>query len=170
MSSAPAASHAIALLQLLARRGAPQPAASLARDLGIPRSSAYRLLAVLREAGFVSHADGDGRWGLGVAAYELGSAYTRQQPLQRIARPALSRLVEKTGHNAHLAVLHGHDVLYVIEERAPGRPLLVTDVGVRLPASLTASGMAMLAQLPAAQLRALYPSRDDFVQIGRAHV
>lgn len=164
--ASPAASHAIALLQLLARRGAPQPAASLARDLGIPRSSTYRLLGVLREAGFVSHAEGDRRWGLGVAAYELGSAYTRQQPLQRIARPALSRLVALTGQNAHLAVLHGHDVLYVIEERAPGRPLLVTDVGVRLPASLTASGMAMLARLPAAQLRALYPTRDDFVQRG----
>ena len=55
----------------------------------------------------------------------------------------------QTTHNAHLAVLHGRDVLYVIEERAPGRPLLVTDVGVRLPATLTASGLAMLA--PAAR-------------------
>jgi DNA-binding IclR family transcriptional regulator len=40
-------------------------------------------------------------------------------------------LVDATRHNAHLAVLHGRDVLYVIEERAPGRPPLVTDVGVR---------------------------------------
>lgn len=164
MASAPAATHAIALLQLLARRGAPQPAASLARALDLPRSSTYRLLGVLREAGFVSHDEDDRRWGLGVAAYELGSAYTRQQPLQRIARPMLSRLVADTGHNAHLAVLHGADVLYVIEERAPGRPLLVTDVGVRLPAQLTASGMAMLAALPTAQIRALFPSREAFVQ------
>jgi len=40
-------------------------------------------------------------------------------------------LVDAARHNAHLAVLHGRDVLYVIEERAPGRPPLVTDVGVR---------------------------------------
>ena len=44
-----------------------------------------------------------------------------------------------------------------IEERAAGRPSLVTDVGVRLPAHLTASGRAILAALPAAQVRALYP-------------
>ena len=42
-------------------------------------------------------------------------------------------------------MLHGRDVLYVLEERAPGRPPLVTDVGVRLPAHLTASGRAILA-------------------------
>ena len=42
-----------------------------------------------------------------------------------------------------IAVLHGRDVLYVVEERAPGRPPLVTDVGVRLPAHLTASGRAI---------------------------
>ena len=62
-----------------------------------------------------------------------------------------------------LAVLHGRDVLYVVEERAPGRPPLVTDVGVRLPAHLTASGRAILAALPAAQVRALYPDPSAFV-------
>jgi len=54
-------------------------------------------------------------------------------------------------------------VLYVVEERAPGRPPLVTDVGVRLPAHLTASGRAILAALPPAQVRALYPDRSAFV-------
>ena len=55
-------------------------------------------------------------------------------------------------------MLHGRDVLYVLEERAPGRPPLVTDVGVRLPAHLTASGRAILMSLPASQVRALYPT------------
>ena len=58
---------------------------------------------------------------------------------------------------------HGRDVLYVLEERAPGRRPLVTDVGVRLPAHLTASGRTILAALPASQVRALYPDRDAFV-------
>lgn len=53
--------------------------------------------------------------------------------------------------------------MYVIEERAAGRPHLVTDVGVRLPAHLTASGRAILAALPESQVRALYPSADAFV-------
>ena len=72
-------------------------------------------------------------------------------------------MVDRTGHNAHLAVLHGRDVVYVIEERAPGRAPLVTDVGVRLPAHLTASGRAMLAQLSNAQVRALFPDSSAFV-------
>ncbi|HET6548750.1 MAG TPA: IclR family transcriptional regulator C-terminal domain-containing protein, partial [Solirubrobacter sp.] len=80
-------------------------------------------------------------------------------PLRWIAQTVLTRLVAATTHNAHLAVLHGRDVLYVIEERAPQRPALVTDVGVRLPAHLTASGLAMLAALPPQQVDALFPSR-----------
>src|SRR3954469_283909 len=163
MANAAAASHALAVLRLLARHTEPQPAAAIARDLGLPRSSVYHLLRVLADESFVVHLPEDRRYGLGVAAFELGSAYTRQAPLQRAGRPLLARLVETTGHNAHLAVLHGRDVLYVVEERAPGRPPLVTDVGVRLPAHLTASGRAVLARLPAAQVRALYPDRSAFV-------
>ena len=119
---------------------------------------------MLVDRGYVRHLPEERRYGLGLAAYELGSAYQRQAPLERMARGVMDRLVDATGHNAHLAVLHGRDVLYVIEQRAPGRPLLVTDVGVRLPAALTASGLAMLAALPAAQVRALYPDRAALVQ------
>ena len=43
---------------------------------------------------------------------------------------------------AHLAVMHGREVIYVIEERAKRQSELVTDAGVRLPAHLTASGRA----------------------------
>jgi hypothetical protein len=57
--------------------------------------------------------------------------------------------IDRTNESAHLAVLNGRDVLYVLEERAPGKPPLVTDVGVRLPAQLTASGRAILAAVPA---------------------
>ena len=55
-----------------------------------------------------------------------------------------------------------HIVDVLIEERAPRRPALVTDVGVRLPAHLTATGRAMLAQLPREQVRALYPDAGVF--------
>jgi DNA-binding IclR family transcriptional regulator len=76
----------------------------------------------------------------------------------------LTRLVATTKQNAHLAVLYGRDVYYVIEERASGRPPLVTDVGVRLPATLTASGLAILSRLPTSQLRATYPDAASLVQ------
>ena len=70
------------------------------------------------EEGFVVHLAEEHRYGLGVAAFEVGSGYARQGPLQRIARRPLAALVDATGHTAHLAVLHGRDVLYVVEERA----------------------------------------------------
>lgn len=160
----PAAEHTLRILTYLAGRAGPQPAGRIADDLVIPRSTTYHLLTVLIDHGFVVHLPEERRYGLGVSAFEIGSAYTHQEPLARLARPLMARLVDSVGHNAHLAVLHGREVLYVIEERAPGRPPLVTDVGVRLPAHLAASGRAMLAALPAAQVRALFPDRSAFVQ------
>ena len=159
----PAARSALTLLQALARQAGPVPAVTLAREVGLPRSTTYHLLTELRAAGFVVHLPEERRYGLGVSAFEIGTAYLRQEPLARLARPVLTRLVDEVGHSAHLAVLHGRDVLYVVEERAPGRPALVTDVGVRLPAHLTASGRAVLADLPAAQVRALFPDAGAFV-------
>src|SRR4051812_20960282 len=152
LSSAPAADRVLEVLALLAREPEPLAGGVVAARLGLPRSTAYRLLAVLAEHGYVTYLPEQRRYGLGVAAYELGSAYQRQAPLQRMARPLLHGLVDRVRQNAHLAVLHGRDVLYLIEERAPGRPLLITDVGVRLPAVRTASGLAMLAALPRAQV------------------
>jgi DNA-binding IclR family transcriptional regulator len=159
----PAAQQVLAILTHLGRQAGPVPAAAVARDLGLPRSTVYQLLATLATSGFVVHLVDERRFCLGVAAYELGTGYSRQAPLTRLARVPLARLADRTGHTAHLAVMHGREVIYVIEERAPGRPPLVTDVGVRLPAPLTASGRAMLAALPAAHVTALFPTADTFV-------
>jgi DNA-binding IclR family transcriptional regulator len=139
------------------------PLDRIMRACELPRSTTYHLLNTMIEEGFVVHLADEHRYGLGLAAFELGSGYARQEPLQRLARRPLAALVDHVGHSAHLAVLHGREVLYVVEERAPGRPPLVTDVGVRLPAQLTASGRAILAQLPAPQVRALYSQASDFV-------
>src|SRR3954447_11432590 len=163
MSQVPAASRALRVLRFLASQPGPVPLDRVMRACDLPRSTAYHLLVAMIEEGFVVHLPEEHRYGLGVAAFEVGSGYSRQEPLQRIARRPLADLVDKVAQSAHLAVLHGRDVVYVVEERAPGRPPLVTDVGVRLPAHLTASGRAIMARLPAPQVRALYPSARDFV-------
>lgn len=163
MSQVPAATRALRVLRYLATQPDPVTLDRLAAAVGLPRSTAYHLVNAMIDEGFVVHLPEEHRYGLGVAAFEVGSGYARQAPLQRIARRALAHLVDTVGHSAHLAVPHGRDVLYVLEERAPGRPPLVTDVGVRLPAHLTASGRAILAALPPAQVRALYPDRSAFV-------
>lgn len=163
MGQVPAASRALRVLTFLATQPDPVPLDRIMRAVGLPRSTAYHLLNAMIEEGFVTHVEDEHRYGLGVAAFEVGSGYARQEPLQRIARRPLATLADQVAQSAHLAVLHGRDVLYVVEERAPGRPPLVTDVGVRLPAQLTASGRAILAALASAQVRALFPDREAFV-------
>lgn len=163
MAVVPAAAQALAVLRYLGTQAQPAAAAAISRDLGLPRSTTYHLLDTLVRAGFVVHVAEERRYALGVAVYELASGYSRQTSLQRLARMPLAALVDHAGQNAHLAVMHGRDVIYVIEERATGRPPLITDVGVRLPAQLTASGRAMLALMPRAQVRALYAEPGSFV-------
>ncbi len=163
MSSVPAVSRALAVLRALASRAEPVPAAVLARDLDLPRSTVYHLLAVLEGEGFVVHLPESRAYGLGVGVFELGSAYLRNDPLERLARPLLANLVEQTGHTTHLGVLHGRETLYLLKDQPRGAIPLVTEVGVRLPAHLTAVGRAMLAVLPRAQVRALYPTRAEFI-------
>jgi DNA-binding IclR family transcriptional regulator len=151
------------VLRFLASQPVPVALDRICRACDLPRSTAYHLINAMIAEGFVVHLEDERRYGLGVAAFEVGSGFARQEPLQRIARRPLAALVDKTGYGGHLAVLHGRDVLYVLEERAPGRAPLVTDVGVRLPAHLTASGRAILMALPSSQVRALYPDRAAFV-------
>jgi DNA-binding IclR family transcriptional regulator len=160
----PAARQTLSILTHLAAQRGPVPASTIAQALGLPRSTVYKLLGVLTELGFVLHFPEARRYGIGLAAFELSSGFSRQEPLARLGRPILASLVDKIGESAHLAVLHGRDVIYLVEERAPRRPALVTDVGVRLPSHLTASGRALLATLPASQLRALFPDQSAFVQ------
>jgi hypothetical protein len=94
------------------------------------------------------YAGEERRYGLGVAAFEVGSAYLRQDGLERLARPLLRELVDAVGGTAHLGVLDGRDVLYLGKEQGAEPAVLVTEVGVRLPAHLTASGRALLAHDP----------------------
>lgn len=158
----PAADQTLRILSYLARRREPVAARLIASSLDLPRSTVYHLLATLQEHGYVIHLPEQHRWGLGTSAFELAGGYSRQQPLARLGRPLVAALADRAGESAHLAVLTGRDVVYIVEERAPRRPSLVTDVGVRLPAHLTATGRAMLAALPAAQVRALFPSAAEF--------
>jgi DNA-binding IclR family transcriptional regulator len=158
----PAADQTLRILAYLARQPGPVAAATMSASLGIARSSVYHLLGSMQQHGFVVHLPEDRRWGLGTAAFELAGGYSRQQPIARLGRTLIAALADRSGESAHLAVMTGRDVLYVVEERAPRRPALVTDVGVRLPAHLTATGRAMLAALPREQIRALYPDASAF--------
>jgi DNA-binding IclR family transcriptional regulator len=166
----PAARSALGVLRVLGARGGPLRATTLARELGVPRSSMYQLLAVLRDEGFVVHYPEDRTYGLSDVVAELGTAARASERIARLARPLLERLVASAPAPvvAHLAVLGGADVVYAGRVQGFRAPTTVSDVGVRLPAHLTATGRAMLAALPRTQVRALYPSRDLLVHRNEA--
>lgn len=107
--------------RMLAGHAGPMPAAVIARELALPRSTTYHLLAELEAAGFVAHLPAERRYGLGIAVFELGSVYVRHEPLERLAAPLLRKLVDRVGHTAQLGVLHGNELLYLLRERRPGR-------------------------------------------------
>ena len=162
----PAADGTLRILSFLARQRGSVPAATIATALELPRSTTYHLLTTLLEHGYV--VNGDRRWALGVATHDLGTGYLRQQPLALVGRNLITRLADSVGENAHLAVLHGRDVVYVVEGRAPDRPSLIADVGVRLPAHLTASGRSMLAAMSREQVLAMYPNDESLTDRGNA--
>lgn len=161
----PAAERTLDILTALACAPGPVTASGLARDLRIPRSTAYQLLEVLLERGFVTHLVDEHRWTLGLSAFEVGAAYLRGGQLELIAEPLLRRLARDAPVPvvAHLGILRGHEVVYVLKEQSDHIVTTVTEVGVRLPAALTASGRAMLACLTREQVRAQMSVREAFV-------
>lgn len=162
----PAARSALGVLRLLAARSAPVPASTIARELDVPRSSVYQLLKVMLDEGFVVHYPEDHAYGLSGLVSEIGTSALQSERLARLAKPMLDRLVASLGLPvvAHLAVLGGADVVYAARVQGFRAPTTVSAIGVRLPAHLTATGRAMLALLPAGQVRALYPSREGLIR------
>lgn len=168
MPDIPAARNTLRVLGYLARRSHPVRASTLARDLGMPRSSVYQLIAVMMDEGFLVHYPEDQAYGLSGLLSEIGSSSGRTARIGQLAAPLLERLVAQAPLPvvAHLAVLSGSDVMYVSRVQGFRAPTTVSRIGVRLPAHLTATGRSLLAALPASQVTALYPHRSDLVSRG----
>ncbi|WP_416978944.1 IclR family transcriptional regulator [Streptomyces sp. T028] len=136
---------ALALLNSLAGLESKAGLTELARRVGIPKPTAYRLLAVLAEAGIVERRGTD--YLLGLRMFELGAAASRPKSvnLRERALPYLEDLYELTHETVSLAVLDGPEVLYV--EKIHGHRSMPTPshVGGRLPATCVALGKVMMA-------------------------
>jgi DNA-binding IclR family transcriptional regulator len=164
-----AARNTLRVLRYLSNRSGPVRASTLARDLGLPRSSAYQLLAAMMDEGFLVHYRDVQAYGLSSLLSEIGTSSVRTERLGRLGVPLLERLVAATSVPvvAHLAVLSGPDVMYVARIQGFRAPTTVSRIGVRLPAHLTATGRSLLAGLSANQVTALYPhDRDLIVRAG----
>lgn len=137
--------RAAAILTLLADTGAALSLTDIARSLGLAKSSTFNLCNALEEAGLIARHDSS--YFLGRRLVELGGAYLRTFDIVREFYRQCADSVVLRHELLQLAVLDGTDVLYVArhEGRAPLR--LSATIGDRFPASITAVGNILLAQL-----------------------
>jgi DNA-binding IclR family transcriptional regulator len=155
----PSVLRAARILDALASGPPRATLASLSLGLGIPRSSTLALCNSLVETGLLAR-DPDGLYSLGSHTLELSRAFLGQtdfhSEFQR-AVPELGLLPEQT---LVCAVLRGRDVVYI--GRRPGTsPLGVSyEIGMRLPAHCTATGLSMLSTLPESQVDELYAGAE----------
>lgn len=134
-----------------------RPASEIAAELGLPPSSAGRLLTLLSRAGLLSRLT-HGHYAAGPALEKVAGQVTLSARLKAAAKAPLRRLARATGATAHLGILEGDMVTYLVKEsRDP--EFQETKAGTQLEAYCTGIGKMLLAALPT-------KTRDDFLANG----
>jgi DNA-binding IclR family transcriptional regulator len=123
---------------------------------GLPRTTVHRIRGALENEDFIS-TDATGRLHLGSGIVRLAMS---KRDLPTVVRPYLEQLSRELNETVDLGVLDGMHVLFIAQHPAPQRSLMVVSrVGARFPAWCTANGKALLAQLPAEDVKRRLPKR-----------
>ena len=147
-SLAPAVTRAAVILDLLAENGGVAAGPSeLARRLGLPKSSIANICAALADAGLARRV-GTG-FALGRKLAELGGAYLASVDQVQEFYDACHELEAGSDETIQLAVLDGTEMTYLARHDGRQPVRLTSQIGRRLPASVTATGKAALASLDA---------------------
>lgn len=145
-SLAPAVTRAAVILDLLAENGGlPAGPSELARRLGLPKSSIANICAALADAGLARRV-GTG-FALGRKLAELGGAYLAAVDQVQEFYDACHELEVGSDETIQLAVLDGIEMTYLARHDGRQPVRLTSQIGRRLPASVTATGKAALASL-----------------------
>ncbi|MFF5297135.1 IclR family transcriptional regulator [Paractinoplanes globisporus] len=124
--------------------------------LGVGRSTAHRLFAALRDRGFVLQDRPNGPYRPGPALSEIGLAAIGRIDIRRLAQPVLEELRDTTQETSSLVLLEGRTVRFIDCVESPRSVRVGSRTGLVLPAHCTASGKAILATLPPADLKRRY--------------
>jgi len=158
-SLAPAVTRAAAILDLLAANGSVAAGPSeLARRLGLPKSSIANICGALADAGFVRRV-GTG-FTLGRKLAELGGAYLTSVDLVQEFYEACAELPTGSEETVQLAVLDGTEMTYLARHDGKQPVRLTSQIGRRLPASVTATGKAALASIDEAEVRRRFQGQE----------
>jgi IclR family acetate operon transcriptional repressor len=150
LRSLPESDRIIALLIRILRDRGEVSFRNQAASLGLPLSTAYRLVSRLKGAGLVRRF-GPGSFSGGLELVRLTASIELRQLTVDIARPHLRRLARRLGLTVHLGILEEGMVTYLVKEHGGG-PELFTRSGTQLDAYCSAIGKVLLAALPAPAL------------------
>jgi IclR family acetate operon transcriptional repressor len=135
------------ILDLLGSTPRPLGVTDIAEVLEVDKSTAYRLLCTLHSRGYVEQLETK-KYRLGLRCVHLGAVTLNAIDTRAEAAPFMEELAKRTGKTVHLAVLAGEEA--IIADRVQGHSIISisTSVGSEAPLHSTASGKAILANLP----------------------
>jgi IclR family transcriptional regulator, acetate operon repressor len=140
--------NALRLVQMLRDQGELR-VSQAAEELGIARSTAHRLLAMLVYRDFAQHgASHTYLPGEALSAPPLPSEQARQ--LREAIAPYAEALRDRTGETVNLMVLQGTQVRFLYSAESDQALRVSNRQGTVLPAWLASGGQALLAELPPA--------------------
>jgi DNA-binding IclR family transcriptional regulator len=138
--------RAATILEVLARVGE-AGVTELAAELGVHKSTAFRLVATLEGHDLVEQADDRGRYRLGVGVLRLAGATTARLDLVQEARPVCRQLAREAGETVNIAVLSEGSAFYL--DQVAGSSALQPHnwVGQHIPLHATSNGKVLLSGL-----------------------
>lgn len=139
----------------------------IARALKITRSAAFRTTYTLTETGYLFHDERNQCYSVGAGVLQLTYGYAGAREITEIAQLELEALRTKLNWSAHMGLLDGTSVLYVLRVRAGPGEMSIVKVGRRLPARGTTMGRVLLADLPSEQLIEMYRADSDGAARGK---
>lgn len=150
--------RALSVLEILAKRGV-AGVTEIAGELGVHKSTASRLVAVLETRGFVEQLADRGKYRLGFGIARLAGALTGQRDLAHEGRRACETLAAEVGETVNVAILDGERVVNISEVRGPSAVAVHNWIGQSTPPHATSSGKVLLAHVPDLDLEALLGRR-----------
>ena len=140
--------RALSILEILARRR-DAGVTEIGKDLGVHKSTAFRLLAVLENRGFVEQATDRGTYRLGFGIVRLAGAITAQLDLTKQGRKACERLAADLGDTVNIAILDDRRAMNITQIRGAASVASHNWIGQQTPLHATSSGKVLLAFGPA---------------------
>ncbi len=125
----------------------------IARTLGMPKSTAHRIIDSMRAAGLLEQDATRERYRLGLRLFEYGSTVLASMDLHRVASPFVEALTKRSGENVHLCVFNGSHMVLVRRAAQASSVHNTLTLMEESPCHGTGVGKAALAFQPDATVR-----------------